>query len=72
MLWMSQKKAVLPSTFFQYYWPPETMQVAKKKVIGKRRGIVNCLATAESNTLELISSLVSLKVARAIYYHRAT
>lgn len=44
MLWMSQRKAVLLSTFFQYYWPPETMQVAKKKVIGKRNVIVYCLA----------------------------
>ena len=36
MLWTSRRKAVLPSTFFQYYWPPDTMQVAKTEVIGKR------------------------------------
>ena len=54
MLWMSQRKAVLPSTFFQCYWPPETMQVAKKKVIGKRNIIVDCdyLAMIENNTLQ--------------------
>ena len=55
MLWMSQRKAVLPSTFFQCYWPPETMEVAKKKVIRKRNVIVNCdcLAMIENNTLQL-------------------
>ena len=67
MAWTSQRKEVLPSTFFQYYWPPETMQVAKRKVIGKRRLIiVDCLAWTERNTLQLNKdgtfSLVSLKV----------
>jgi len=40
MLWMSQRRAVLLSTFFQYYWPPETMQAAKIKVIGNRNVII--------------------------------
>ena len=67
MPWTSQRKEVLPSTFFQYYWPPETMQVAKRKVISKRRLIiVDCLAWTERNTLQLNKdgtfSLVSLKV----------
>ena len=53
MLWMSQRKAVLPSTFFQYCWPPETMKVAKKKVIGKRNQIVDCFAMIENDALQL-------------------
>ena len=53
MLWMSWRKAVLPSTFFQYYWPPDTMQVAKTEVIGKRSVLVDCLALTKKNTLQL-------------------
>lgn len=53
MLWMSQRKVVLLSTYFQYYWPPETMQAAKKKLIGKRNAIVDCFAMVEDNILQL-------------------
>lgn len=53
MPWMSQRKVVLLSTYFQYYWPPETVQAAKKKLIGKRNAIVDCFTMVEDNILQL-------------------